>query len=317
MTKNSYYNRNKLQRISDDADQTELNALKLASTPVSSGIGDDVIADSLDDFERNASFDVENWQTNSDKIEDAVGAVFEEIAKRIVMLGSLYPFKLVNGSLVYTESENLFYEFLLCVARSPNLTEGQYVNLPRNFEKTAALTCAKYLGQHAEYEHTGSPRDASVAFKDKFITINRRMSTNSSACEDFFWNPQYGLPANGPTSGDEGVDFIAWHNFSCGRRIGALTMLGQCACGDNWRDKYSDISLKKFGKWFGQMSVVDPVRAFAVPFVIVEPLLTEVSREAGLVFDRVRLVKLAHDLKLIDSNWIARFREAKELVLGS
>lgn len=93
-------------------------------------------------------------------------------------------------------------------------------------------------------------------------------------------------------------------------------MLGQCACGNNWQDKYADLNVKRMERWFNPLSTVEPVRAFATPRHVDDHLLREASRQAGLVFDRARLVLVASSTgaNVLDSEIIGSMDDLTALV---
>ncbi len=91
---------------------------------------------------------------------------------------------------------------------------------------------------------------------------------------------------------DEGLDFAAWiHHLD--DRPGHLFLLGQCACGDNWSNKLTELSIDPLMRWFPPMCHVPATRAFCTPFHITDQRLIEASKQAGIVFDRIRLTLLA------------------------
>ena len=54
-------------------------------------------------------------------------------------------------------SDDLVYEFLLAICNADNLTAGEYVKLPRLFERLSAKLVAAYFGPKSRSIHTGSP----------------------------------------------------------------------------------------------------------------------------------------------------------------
>lgn len=124
------------------------------------------------------------------------------------------------------------------------------------------------------------------------------------------------MPPDGPTTGDEGADFFVWKLAPDGRRVGQLFLIGQCACGDDWRNKWSDLNLARLTKWARSQMLLDPVRAFATPFIISEGYLREATRQAGLVFDRLRLVSVAarQPVHLTESPWVHQMQAGIDLV---
>lgn len=311
MSDESFYLKNQMQRASFDADQTEFVAIKNGQATTMAGLQDDIIADSMDDFGfSNEEIRSAEWQIYQNKVDNGTERIIRELQSRTELLGDLYPFKLVDNSLEYVpiNSDNKLYEFLLCATLSSNLSKGKFAKIPRYFERLSAQISASYLGNNTQYQHIGWPRRPS-RFKDAMALVKR----NSG---EWDWTPALGLPDSGPRSGDEGVDFVVWKSFSCGRQLGNLFLLGQCACGNDWNDKFNDIG-HRFTKWFGSGPLVKPVNILSVPHVISEPWLREASREAGLVFDRVRIVKIAELGGHYEHGvWINVFEEIISLVVS-
>jgi hypothetical protein len=278
----SYFLRGHALKVSKDADQAELVALRFGKSRATSGIRDDEIAGTL---EENYSVDdnvaEEAWQSQETSKDSASSQILEELERRSISLGDLYPYTLEGDVLAYNQSDSLVYEFLLCTAVSPSLTTGEFVHFPRKFEKLATVLTANFLGPNTKYCHIGFPNEKR-RFKNA-VTVAIQES-----CE-LKWQPPEDLPNDGPRQGDEGVDYILWKEFGCGRSIGQPFYFGQCACGNDWDGKLNDVS-ERFFKWFSTLSV-DPAKVFAVPFVIPDNKLKEVAREAGIVMDRLRLVR--------------------------
>ena len=305
-----YRGRHEAQRFTKDADHAEFLALKNGSTIVDSGVYDERVAGALDDFEVS-THDTESWQQEDLKYDTAVGGTYEEIERRVEMLGDAYPFRLKEGTLSHSSDAPGIYDFLLSICNSPTLTTGEYVDLPRLFERIAAKLVAVYFGDHADCVHTGWPRDQEVghSFKDAMGTVSKRTG-------EWIWRPDDGLPGE-QYQGDEGCDFVVWLSAPDRRRTGQLFVLGQCACGNDWLTKYGDLDLKKLQKWFNPLSVVDPVRSFATPHHVTDVILREASREGGLFFDRARLTMTAfHAKKAVIGNEMKKNMEnLTELVL--
>ena len=276
------------QRLAHDADQAEFYALQYGSTVVDAGVKDDKFADAMDDFESTASSPSAPWLEDALRYELAVGNVHKIVQRREEELGEIYPFRSKKGTLVYEPSKTLVYEFLLAICNADTLTTGDHVQLPRFFERLSAKLVAAYFGPETQSIHTGFPRDPKIgrSFKDAMETVANRTG-------EWKWGPDEDLPDE-PTSGDSGCDFVVWPPAADGRQIGQLFILGQCACGNDWPDKFNDLSLKKLGKWFNPLSLVDPVRSFATPFYVTDEMLPDASRQAGVVFDRVRLASISN-----------------------
>ena len=93
---------------------------------------------------------------------------------------------------------------------------------------------------------------------------------------------------------DRGVDVIAWKPFeehsSGEHRSNQLVILAQCAAGANWRQKTGQLPFKAWTEYVHWACYL--LIAFAVPRVIPEELWHDISREGGILFDRIRIVNL-------------------------
>jgi len=285
-----------LQQLSSDADQVELEALASGYAVIDSGAEDELVAGVLDDLagDSMSPANSEEWQRDDLIRDDSVGLIHGELATRSGLLGTAYPFDLDQGTLIYAKDRHSpVYEFLLS-ASSSKFVSGRYAELPRMFERVATRLVTAYFGANAKGMHIGWPRDGNTSFKAAAAQLHSRTG-------EWRWGPEEGLdPADVK---DGGCDFIVWFHPSDGRKIGQLFVLGQCACGNNWQEKYGDLNIKRMEKWFNPLSTVEPVRAFATPWHVDDHLLREASREAGLLFDRSRLVLIASStaVELFDS----------------
>lgn len=290
MKTDQYSLRHHAQRIAKDADQVEFMALRTGSAAIDSGTYSERVAAAWHDFEVYDISRTERWNIEDLRQDDAVGRVHEELERRRKLMDDGYPFSIRGGTLIHTPrlDENSIYEFMLSICNAKSLTSGQYVDLPRVFERLSARLVASYFGTRSEFLHTGWPRDKETgsSFKDAMLTLNNRTA-------EWTWSPQDGLP-NCPTNGDGGCDFVVWSKPADGRRIGQLFILGQCACGNDWDTKLTDLVVRDLEKWFNPLSTVDPVRCFTTPFHVTDAMLKEASRKGGIVFDRARLVSISH-----------------------
>ena len=282
-----YCLRHHAQRSAFDADQAEFSAIKNGSSVVDEGIYDDRIASAMDDFDPEGVQVNSPWHEEDLRQDEAVGRIQEEVLRRTDTLGETYPFVHENGTLIHRQSDDLVYEFLLAICNANTITAGKSVELPRFFERLSAKLVAAYFGPETESIHTGWPRDPEIG-----LTFRDAMRTVAERTGEWVWGPVADLPSE-PVPGDSGCDFVVWPPAADGRKIGQLFVLGQCACGKDWESKWNDMNLPKLRKWFSEPYLFDPVRSFATPHYVTDALLKEASREAGLVFDRARLVRIS------------------------
>jgi hypothetical protein len=290
--------RHQEQTVARDADQTEKVAILTGSTVIDAGVRDDVIADALEDDEFDPAVagladdepGRERWHRLDLGVEGGVSAISGEIERRIKYLGTAYPFDLDRGTLTYRGPSSGFYEYCLGISLAPTITTGAYVQLPRTFERVAALLTKLYMGVHTELFNSGAPRDAPYG------TWKSAMEELRQLTGEWWWHPQEGLP-NAPTVGGDGtIDFVVWKK-QLDKRAGNIFVLGQCACGGNWDQKLDELSLRALGAWFHPVSWVDPIRAFATPFVLSDGNFKIAHLRAGWVLDRIRLTAIAEQVK--------------------
>ena len=283
--RSDYRRRHEAQRFVVDADRAEFYALRDGVTEIDSGVYAEQVAGTLEDLDDNIH-DSEGWQRDDLRYDTAVGRTCEEIERRVQILGDAYPFKLTEGTLSHSNDASSIYEFFLVICNS-KLASGVHVKLPRLFERIAAKLVADYFGEHARDIHTGWPRDAETG-----KSFKEAMQHVSELTGEWKWRPEDELPGE-QHQGDGGCDFVIWLRTPDRRRIGQLFVLGQCACGNDWKNKYHDLNIRRLQKWFNPLAVVDPVRSFATPHHVTDDVLREASREAGLFFDRARLTMAA------------------------
>ena len=309
----TYSDRHATQRMATLADQAELQALRLGTSIVEDGLSGHRIAEAMDDFDSGIE-DIEQWNANDLRLENASGPALENVVRRRELLGAYYPFETREANLEYTPSASLVYEFCLAICTAPSITQGDYTELPRKFERLSCMLARTYLGPGGNAYHTGWPRDADapVNFRDMMAPLHDRTG-------EWVWSPEDGLPVNPSPkiAKDEGIDLVAWKRNIDGRR-GHLFLLGQCACGDNWLDKFDDANPNKLQKWFHPMTLIFPPRKmFFTPFHAVDAVLEQASREAGIVLDRIRLTLLANHCGALheDDAFRSELRRLIDLVL--
>ncbi len=285
---NAFSNRYLLQRSAGFADKAEIHALRNGSAIMDDGLASERIAAAHDDL-RPGLNDLTHWQETDLVLDGGAGSTLDSVAQRREILGNGYPFGDAPPSLEYQPSCSLVYEFCLAICNSPSLTQGEYKDLPRVFERLACVLAETYIGLGAGSHHLGWPRDDddSTLFRDAIAPVHEKT-------REWRWAPEDELPQNPSVKDikDGGLDLLAWKMID--DRVGSLFFLGHCACGQNWQDKFNDANPDDLEKWFKPMTLIrPPVRLFFTPHHVVDPLLREASRTAGIVLDRIRLTLLA------------------------
>jgi len=272
-----------------NADQAEVEAIKQTVVATAIAMHDERIAEELELEENNEDTRLDEQIKADVELDSISGRILEEIERRADLLGEYYPFKLDEGSLIYTPSRTGVYEFCLAVSTAPNVTTGPLVELARYFEILAGDAVCHYLGEGSKFLRSGAPtypaNSAIKTFKDVIDHLNEHTS-------EWEWAPTIDAEADLEAIKDEGMDFVAWKTLD--RRHGRLFVLGQCACGrTDWHTKTADLALERIQRWIRELPPVIPVRAFVTPHnVTAAKIFRHLSRLAGLSFDRVRLTSI-------------------------
>jgi hypothetical protein len=88
---------------------------------------------------------------------------------------------------------------------------------------------------------------------------------------------------------DDKVDLVAWKVFR-DRRTSKLVMFGQCASGNNWKDKFAELQADEFwAQWMQDGKISPLIRSFYVPHRIDNAQWDYTARRTGLLFDRCRI----------------------------
>lgn len=285
-------NRYSLDKLAENADETEWEAVLQGSAHVSAGTQDEAMAETGDEF---AADDADKLITN-DRLqgqellqESRQGTVLEQLVIRQKLLGKYYPFEIDGNSLVYKQTEWPVYELLLGICRAPSLSAKPFYELPRIFETLSLMAGRGYLGPMAQGYRTGWPRPQEVSRFKALIEDVKKQSGNYLS--EWQWQTAEHLP-NDPAPKfvkEDGLDVVIWRQWP-DQRTGQLYLLGQCACGTNWMTKDKELDPDDFEEWF-RLPRTKPVRSFFTPRYAVDPILNHFARTAGLVFDRMRIVQ--------------------------
>ncbi len=277
------------QRSITNTDQVEIDAINNKSAVITAGIYDERLSGEIDDIDAGDT-NRESWHIEDVVLDDEAGPIRDEIVRRIGILGKRYPFEIQGNSLVHLPSKSKFYEYCLGICHSPTITRLPHAELPRTFERVTALIVKLYLGNHSGSFHTGAPRDHENG--KTFMQAMEKLSEVSSANREWKWNPDPTRPAAPSTVGDEGIDFVVWKN-SLDDRIGQIFIAGQCACGNDWSDKFNDLNEDRLEPWLRKPSLVPFTRCFATPFLMSDGNFNVAHRQAGWTLDRIRLTAMA------------------------
>ena len=232
--------------------------------------------------------DSTNGIPEEEKIIGVVEEAYREIERREVACRGGYPFTLdeVGQTLrVQQASDNHkhdIYKYLLLATRL-NMNRSRYhaeVDGTLLLEELAAEAAQSYFGPRSE----------------KFVFGTSARSPGFSAkvnelCERIQEGVQFMSRSQSRTNKqDDKLDVVAWIPFA-DNLPGKLIAFGQCKTGTNYSNTLTQLQPDAFcKKWLHTQPVIYPIRMFFVAEALPRLDWENVGIEAGLLFDRCRIV---------------------------
>lgn len=218
---------------------------------------------------------------------------FGEIENRGLACGGAYPFIIDSFGIKLkpidlTDSN---YVFLLLLTKLGPTTG--HAGTAALFEHLCSHAACYYLGgaaNRAQVVRVGAPRKTPLTTFQRAVDDMCIKLKEGGGCKP--------SPRRARSTGDGKLDIVAWREFPADERRGKLIAFGQCAAGQSgWQDKLSELDPRNFVKKFLRESlVVDPIRLFFVPWRVNQEEWDDISADAGIVFDRSRLVGCLENL---------------------
>lgn len=217
-------------------------------------------------------------------IEDA----YVEIERRKEACRGGYPFEIDSSGHTLKmagDSGNhrtVVYHYLLLATRL-NMQNSRFhasIDGTLLLESLAADTAREYLGSRAESMVCG--HDSSG------LSFARRINALCSRLREGSGFHSHG--GAGPTANDGKLDVAAWTPFTDGLP-GKLIAFGQCKTGTHYRDHLTQLQPDSFcRKWLRSSPAFVPIRMFFVAEALSHVRWYETASDAGLLFDRCRIV---------------------------
>lgn len=221
--------------------------------------------------------------------EAAADAALLEISERLAACGGngSYPFEVGENYLALRDgTEQSTYVFLLLLStygHDAGPAPGEGAKL---FEEVCAQAAETYLGGQQclacsrvfGFPRRLRPRQFGPALDD----LCRAMGEGQGHRER-------------PPSKDQKdakLDVVAWRGFP-DRRPGKLIAFGQCATGENWPDKLTELQPVDWCRvWMQDTPAALPIRLFFVPHRIEERAWFQTCVHGGVLFERCRIAHL-------------------------
>ena len=229
-----------------------------------------------------------------DESSGVVEEAYQEIEQRRKACRDGYPFALdeqgysLSTNQASGSDKHIIYKYLLLATRLNMKDNGVHAGIDGAllFEKLAAEASRKYLGARAESFVFGT--DAGTAdFPGKVDAL----------CGKIREGKGFENRGNAPQNQKDGkLDVVVWLDFADGRP-GKLIAFGQCKTGTYYKDTLTQLHPDAFcKKWLKAPLILTPVRMFFVAEALSLSLWHNASCDAGLLFDRCRIVDFCDDI---------------------
>lgn len=240
--------------------------------------------------------DEEESSVVSGDVEDKVAEVFSEIEKRTNAAKKNYPFKVDDDKLVKKSNHTDCLPYIFCllisyfgVEKDEYVSEWKTHNIAKKFEHLSANAIKNLLYNDRcglEVRVFGFPRKYNTPQDTRFVVSLKKLCDE---CGEMKPNPS----TSAQRMQDAGLDIIAWKKFP-DNLAGNIFFWGQCASGNNWRDKLRGV--ESFGYF-----VANPTQYIRGTFI---PHTVEITSEdpdcwnvitydAGMIIDRCRIAYLS------------------------
>lgn len=221
-------------------------------------------------------------------IERKINQITFEIGARSRAADRAYPFVADNHKIELRSEIDSFVPYIFCLCIS--WFGAERTQRPRiMFENLSCVAAKNFIG--GEVVRFAHPRTDLPSAFDQAI-----QSLCSLTNEGGGFRPQRTRRRK-----DDRVDVVAWKHFP-DHGEGKLMLFGNCASGNDWRDKLTEVQPEVFCQtWMLEMPLsvslpnVRAIRAFFMPYRIASREWRDNSLQAGIIFDRCRIAYLVSE----------------------
>lgn len=288
------------------ADYAELDCWKRNSTSINTLSAD------LGRLEEN---DYSDGVPEEEEASRVVEEAYLEIEQRKKACGVGYPFVIdKHGYTLRTSQEagnhkHVIYKYLLLATRLNMKDNRNHADIDGAllFEEVASEAARGYLGARAESLVFGTAAGMDD-FPGKVNDLCKRMKEGVRFCKKSAASPD---ERDGKLNERDGkLNVVAWKDFTDGSP-GKLITFGQCKTGTNYKDTLTQLQPDSFcDKWLLRNPAVSPVRMFLISEALSRIGWYDVTRDAGLLFDRCRIVDFCDGISEDVLNKVATWTEA-------
>jgi len=186
------------------------------------------------------------------------------------------PFTIDNLTIESNENVSAARVYVACLIMSVFGAQENQQHTSKLFERLTCLALKKYLSGDGIVFGWPVERGEKTSIRDRIIELSGRI------------NERY-VESPAERYKDRGVDVVGWKPFGEGRPSQIVILL-QCAAGLNWRTKTTELPIESWIQYIHWSC--NPIKAFAVPCIISKRDWHDVSKEGGILFDRIRIINL-------------------------
>lgn len=235
--------------------------------------------------------DVEGIEDDTDRFANKADEITAEIKYRSQICNGRYPFQLVNQDYGICYSPNdehgdLIYRYLLMSTRV-NMSNNRVhagIDGALLFERLCTVVTKKFFGDNAQTDTLGTSKSSLGGFRTKLSELVKKLGEGGKI-----------HPNPGHVPQDEKVDIVVWKGFT-DKQPSQMIAFGQCKTGTSWVNRLSELNTDSFcGIWFTRQPVLTPIRMFFCAQYFPREIWYVRAKEAGLVFDRFRVIDYMPD----------------------
>lgn len=267
-------------------------------------------------FGRNEENDYSRGVPEEDVADGAAEAAYMEIEQRKDACGDGYPFEITRKGYTLRTNQSAdrnlkhnIYKYLLLATRLNMQSNRVHAGIDgtRLFEELAAESGREYLGPRAESLVFGAAT-GSADFPGKVNDLCEKMREGNGFLS------RSGAPQRAK---DGKLDVVVWKPFA-DKSAGKLIVFGQCKTGASYKESLTHLQPDSFcKKWLHSSPAVPPIRAFFVSEALSRDQWYNDVSDAGLLFDRCRIVEfcdgISEDVLNRVKNWTSAAAKVAKL----
>ena len=248
----------------------------------------------------DSGIDGTTYSEQMDEINSGILKIFAVLNERAQLFGGDYPFECDSSKLKLKEHLGYKHKLYLALLLSSNLSlfgkiQGE---LTTEFETISYYALKNYLPPKAIVKQFGNNSEYSGNAKAKIkgLASDLRMKTNDYEMDE--------IPDR--NNKERGLDIIGWLPFEEGCP-NMLVILGQCACGKDWKGKHHDTRrFKNYIQFYRSL----PYHILFIPYSLINYAANRFYESAEIedytiIFDRKRLLEFCGD-----EEWFNRLNSA-------